>query len=641
MPAMGSVRSRPKRRLCLLLVLLVLVVFAALAEYAWLAGNRRADRPGRPAAAKRPAQELREQPPVPNLLYREPMHIVVDPEQKRAYVTDFASAAVSVVDMIEGRVETEVDVPAGPTGLALAAKRDRLYVASRLADVVSVVDLHRKRPVCDVRVDNQPYDVAITGDEKLALVTCAGSEESICVIDLDRNEVVRRITLPENPTCVAISPQGRWAAVSCDSGGLRRYLVLVDLTDWSRRTIPIEPAANLRRVVFFDERRVAVAYSIPRPHVGVAGEPAPYNHALALWDRSEPDIVRTLVLDEAEHYHANPYDLALLPGNRLAVSCSGDDAILVLDLAWLEEHWTDLPLASEAPGPREGVRRWLRRVACGRGPHGLAVFANFVVVCNRFDDTVRFFNVRSLDRGAVRTVRIGEAAMTVRRRGQILFNSAALCYRRQFSCSTCHPEGHTVRLAWDLLDDGIGTLKDVKSLRGIAGTGPFRWQGEARTVGTDECVPTVLKVMRGTKLPPEDVEAIEQYVLAIPLFPNPFRRKNGSLTELAKKGEKIFHEDYTAGCVKCHFPHDEDLIVRRNAGTGKGRPDVLMLPGGDRILPDEFDVPDLRGTWDSGPWLHDGRAKTLEEAILMHNSEEHQHLKGELMRAIVEYVRSF
>jgi CxxC motif-containing protein (DUF1111 family) len=36
---------------------------------------------------------------------------------------------------------------------------------------------------------------------------------------------------------------------------------------------------------------------------------------------------------------------------------------------------------------------------------------------------------------------------------------------------------------------------------------------------------------------------------------------------------------------------------------------------------DEFLTRPLRGVGDTGPWLHDGRAQSLEEAILLHRSE--------------------
>jgi CxxC motif-containing protein (DUF1111 family) len=39
------------------------------------------------------------------------------------------------------------------------------------------------------------------------------------------------------------------------------------------------------------------------------------------------------------------------------------------------------------------------------------------------------------------------------------------------------------------------------------------------------------------------------------------------------------------------------------------------------VAEDEFLTRPLWGVGDTGPWLHDGRAQTLEEAILLHRSE--------------------
>jgi CxxC motif-containing protein (DUF1111 family) len=67
------------------------------------------------------------------------------------------------------------------------------------------------------------------------------------------------------------------------------------------------------------------------------------------------------------------------------------------------------------------------------------------------------------------------------------------------------------------------------------------------------------------------------------------------------------------------------------------------------IVRDEFLTRPLWGVADSGPWLHDGRATTLREAILLHEGEgseandsiqKYRQLSPEDQAAVVEFLRS-
>ncbi len=644
---------RVQRRLLLLAILLVLLLIPLslqLSGYLDLA-SLLAPRPAELVLVEdRSAvpQTFRTVAPDPTELdrrYRTPLRAAVDPDRGRLYVSASNARAVIVLDTAKGTVLAELPAQDYPNGIALSPDGETLYVANRYSDTVTVLDLRSQAPICHVAVDNQPFDLITHPVTGRVYVTCMGKDETICAIDPVTKRVVARRRLPDNPRHMALSANGNTLAVTCDAAGLQRYVVLLAADSLDvLQTIPVKPAANLRGIAYLDDRTIAFAYSIPRPDVPAAGEPAPWNHAIGLIRLGESPQVRAFVLDTTERYYANPYDLVLVRdggGRRwLVVACGAADRVLLIDAAWLLRRFDALPTASSAPGPRTSLARdRVQYVTVAANPQGLAGADGWLYVVERLNETVAAVRVGDKSE-LVRRFAVGPSERSRLREGEILFNSSLFCYRNQFACATCHPEGHNARLAWDLADDGLGTFKDIKSLRGIAGTSPFRWQGEARTVGNDECLPTIEQVMRGGKPLPDEIAKLEAYVLSIPKVPNPFRKPNGELTEKALRGRAIFEGDYIAGCTKCHFPHDEVLIVRRAPGTGKGRPDVLVLPNGDRIQPDEYDVPDLRGTWDDGPWLHDGRAKTLADAVYMHNAEEHAHIQGEDMEALVEYLRS-
>ena len=54
--------------------------------------------------------------------------------------------------------------------------------------------------------------------------------------------------------------------------------------------------------------------------------------------------------------------------------------------------------------------------------------------------------------------------LTIRRRGEIVFHDATACFEQWMSCVSCHPDGRSDGLNWDLLNDGSGNPKSAKSM---------------------------------------------------------------------------------------------------------------------------------------------------------------------------------
>jgi CxxC motif-containing protein (DUF1111 family) len=96
----------------------------------------------------------------------------------------------------------------------------------------------------------------------------------------------------------------------------------------------------------------------------------------------------------------------------------------------------------------------------------------------------------------------------------------------------------------------------------------------------------------------------------------------------AAAGKRLFHE---IGCADCHMPDVgyvaglySDLLLHRmgdkleGVGSYNQREQIPDPSPGEGPLADEWRTPPLWGVADSGPYLHDGRAATLEEAIQLH-----------------------
>ncbi|MFQ5515794.1 MAG: cytochrome-c peroxidase [Myxococcota bacterium] len=186
-------------------------------------------------------------------------------------------------------------------------------------------------------------------------------------------------------------------------------------------------------------------------------------------------------------------------------------------------------------------------------------------------------------------------------RGALLFLDPRVSADGTRSCASCHPGGGAIPASFvgahevaPATPGGRNTLP----LRGVWQTAPYLWDGSQATLrGT---LLRMLEVeMGGGRLSERDLAALESYVLSIPPFERgriePDGRPREPATLSAKRGFAIFRK---LGCERCHPPPSFTRPRPTDLGTGG-----------------VFDAPSLRGLADSGPWGHDGRWATLEEAV--------------------------
>jgi len=215
--------------------------------------------------------------------------------------------------------------------------------------------------------------------------------------------------------------------------------------------------------------------------------------------------------------------------------------------------------------------------------------------------------------------------------GRYLFTTATIVKGKQFSCNSCHPDGGTDGISWKFVHvkDALGKENDrnVKALRGhIGNTAPYRWTGHEPSLAAfiEEEIPGLLQGEKPTKA---EVSAMVAYVDSLPLAPNPYRAPDNSLTAVGVRGKALF--EGKAGCAACHAgPH---------AG-GQQKAWIGTTPEGVDLL-----VPRLDGVYDTYPYLHDGKAQTLEEVFAEQNPKKLHGKAHELSDAerkdLLEYVK--
>ena len=133
---------------------------------------------------------------------------------------------------------------------------------------------------------------------------------------------------------------------------------------------------------------------------------------------------------------------------------------------------------------------------------------------------------------------------------------------------------------------------------------------------------------KGLDLTAEGCDALVAYVRHLPA-PTGSRPAETRESQANARGRSLFE---AAGCATCHRPRlgevdgiYSDLLLHdmgpalSDSGSYYGIAEPDSSTGG--VKRQEWRTPPLWGFRDSGPYLHDGRARDLEEAVAFHGGE--------------------
>lgn len=125
-----------------------------------------------------------------------------------AYVTNFNSNTVSVIDTSSNSVVTTVPVGAGPVEAAGSPDGTRVYVTNQNANTLSIIDTTTRIVIGTLATGSRPFEVAFTPDGTHAYVTNSGGN-TVQVIDNSANAISAAVTVGFGPAGVAVTPDGR------------------------------------------------------------------------------------------------------------------------------------------------------------------------------------------------------------------------------------------------------------------------------------------------------------------------------------------------------------------------------------------------------------------------------------------------
>jgi YVTN family beta-propeller protein len=514
--------------------------------------------------------------------------IAVTPDGGLLVVANPDSASVSIVDVASRMVRREIGI--GGTPQTLFVDDERAFVA-RQDGRVSVVEL----ATFAVRSANVGVELfGVVGDGERLFVSDAGAS-MIRVVDAESLAQIGTIATESEPRGLAMDAAARRLYVTHFSSG---RISVIDLEAMHvTQVISTGADSNLSAsLVLFGDR----AY-VPQTRSN-ANNPAllfdstlfPIVSAIDLAANANVSRER-ISLDITDRPINVPFDAAVTSDRILYVANAGSDDVSLINLA----------------------TRQARNIKVGSHPRGIVLSPDetLAFVNNALSGTVSVIDTST--RAIVDTIEVTTIPLSPRiLNGKILFHTSArtsIANDQWISCASCHFDGRADGRTWFFRDGP----RNTPPLFGVASTLPMHWSGDLDELHDVEN--TIRIIQAGTGLaagdpnctpacdtaPPNRGRSQDLDDLALYMATLQGPQRTFEITDAARRGAVLFERE----CASCHPAPLYTDREKHDVGTGNS---ALERKGS------AFDTPSLRGAYDSAPYLHDGSAPTLHDAIVKH-----------------------
>ncbi len=589
--------------------------------------------------------------------YKTPLNLAVTPDGSEVWVACESSDSVIVIDALKKKKISEISVKGQPHDVAFSPDAELVYVTNRLDDSVSVIDRQSRKLLKTVPVGDEPHALMTDpSGENLFVLNTSG--DSISILDTKTLEEVRRLQASRSPWSVSLSPDGSTMLVTNTYSRFIEYrtpsMSEITVIDVERKVVTnriVVPATNLLQGIDWHPSGEFAFITLLRtknlvPMTRLMQGWTITNGLGIIWKNGDVDQV---LLDEPDKAFPDPADVEFAADGKYAmVTSSTSSRVAVIDVEKLLDIVKSSPerkrkhvLPNHMGLPTEFI---VAHIETGDSPRGLVASPDgkTVYTADALDDTVTVIDVDTLK--PVSTIDLGgPKEITQIRYGEKLFHNSDITFHRQFSCHSCHPDGHVDGLTYDIEPDGVGVSPvDNRTLRGILDTAPFKWEGTNPSLQR-QCGPRLsVFFTRIQPFTPEQLTALDRYIASIPRPPNRYRPLGAELTEAQRNGKKVFERTMSndgkvipknGRCITCH---PGPLFTSRDVH------DV-----GTKMIYDregEFDVPHLNNIYDSAPYLHNGIAPTLEEIWTTYNPNDEHGVTNDMtkdqLNDLIEYLKT-
>ena len=595
--------------------------------------------------------------------YLSPTALVADSQGETIYIAEATAEQIAVFETKTAKVTATISVPEEPTGLALAGDGSLLYVTcGGQKGCVSVIDTRNAKVLRTLPAGHTPTAPVLSPDGKV-LYICNSFDNNISVISTENDKQLTKIPALREPVAADVTPDGKWLFVgnhlahgsaNADSIACNVSVINAEKAAFEIDIVLPNGSTGLNDLaVSPDGRFVFVSHILARYTVPTTQLERGWinTNAVSIIDARRKRFVETVLLDDVDYGAANPWGLAFTSDSKyLCVTHAGTHELSVIEIAALIEKINSYnksigrridpfgggsydasssgsATASNIPNELSFLYGMRQRIKLpGKGPRALTIIGDKVYVAEYFTDSIAIVDINSESRFKAQSIAVGpETDMTAERKGQMLFNSAELCFQGWQSCASCHPSGARVdALNWDLLNDGLGNPKNTKSLLLAHETPPAMITGVRENA--EAAVRAGITHIQFAVRPEEEAAAIDEYLKSLKPVSSP-HLIDGKLNESAERGQKIFDK---ADCASCHKGPLHTDLKTHNVGTGKNLDK-------DR----RFDTPTLVEIWRTAPYLYDGRAATIEEMLTTYNPGDKHGVTSNLTETEIKDLTEF
>lgn len=577
----------------------------------------------------------------------------------RLFVLNNPNSSLSVFDVTtptSPNLIAEIPVGIEPVSVAqnpyAANPNDEIWVVNQESDSISVVSVSKKTVTDTIAAKDEPSDIVFAGGN--AFVSLARNN-AIAVYNASTHALVKSIPVfGGQPRALALSPAGDTVYAAFRASGNQTTVIAREFALKFQPTGPqnLEPIPLQDYITLYNNPafKSDVTFTMPDNDVvsigvsklnvagyfnaigtnifNIAVQPSTGNLYVTNTDstntvQDQPTMcgeysinrlskvtpqntVTSYVLDPQSNIHCavdtNALSLALAQptnvvfdgtGSTMYVAAFGTDRIAQVDtagniLARIEINQQEMG-ATVAPATK-------------RGPRGLAInnTAHILYEYNRISNTFSIINTASntvvgwdLKSGSV------DPTPAVISQGRGFLYDAKLSGNGSNSCASCHLDGETDHLSWDL-NDPTGSLFPVTlntgvvynlnpmkgpmttlPLRGLTGFAPYHWRGDKPQFS--DFNEAFVELMGGNELSDSDMTAFTNFINTVQYMPNPNQNLDRSFpTNLnggnAQNGltEYINYPSGQSGqtCISCHaLPLGSDLSIRQGL-----EPQPLKIP---------------------------------------------------------------
>jgi YVTN family beta-propeller protein len=558
-------------------------------------------------------------------VYLSPVAIVADKAGKTLYIAESTANRIDVLDVVSEKVTKSIDVGQPVSGVVLSRDETKLYVTAAVPmGHLCVIDIKTAKITAKIPVGHTPMSPVVSPDGKKVYLCNRFGRQSSCksigtisVVDLASGKEIKTVVVPREPTALDISKDGSTLYVAnhlpATASDQDYAAAEVTLLDMAGKAKPIQiklpnGAMALRGLKISPDGKIAVVtHMLARFHLPTTQLERGWmnTNAITLIDVAKKAVINTILLDDVDHGAANPWAIAWSAGSEtLCISHAGTHEISVIDMPALQAKLAKAVADKKKMDVQNdlsflvGIRRRLK--LAGNGPRCMMIIGMKAYVGEYFTDSLSVLDISPDSPSVAKAIALGpKKDMTIVRKGEMFFNDAELCFQMWQCCATCHPDGRSDGLNWDLMNDGMGNPKSSKSMLLAHRTPPSMITGIRAKA--EVAVRSGIRFIQFAVRPEEDAKAIDEYLKSMAIIPSPFL-VNGALSESAKRGKVVF--EGKAGCAACHSGELFTDLEKYDVGTGK-----------DSEAKKEFDTPTLIEVWRTAPYLYDGRAVSILELL--------------------------